>query len=88
MFLKVVIIVKLKIIAEALGVCVEENKNYSDEGVINYFNIFNEAVSSINFGHNDACTLNTLDKVVEFYERLVQVEKEKVEYLEKLFKVK
>lgn len=34
------------------------------------------------------CTFNPLDKVVELYERLVQAEKEKVEYLEKLYKGK
>jgi len=29
-------------------------------------------------------TFNPLDKVIELYERLVQAEREKVEYLEKL----
>ena len=33
---------------------------------------------------NYECTFNPLDKVVELYERLVQAEKDKVEYLEKL----
>jgi hypothetical protein len=33
-------------------------------------------------------TFNPLDKVVELYERLVQAEKEKVEYLEKILKGK
>ena len=33
-------------------------------------------------------TFNPIDKVVELYERLVQCEKDKVEYLEKLFKEK
>jgi len=33
---------------------------------------------------NNECTFNPLDKVVELYERLVQAEKDKVEYLEKL----
>lgn len=71
-------------IAKALEVSVEAIKNFSDEGVINYFNTFNEAVSNSNFGNNCPCTFNPLDKVVELYERLVQVEKEKNEYLEKL----
>ncbi|MFH6995900.1 helix-turn-helix domain-containing protein [Flavobacterium sp. FlaQc-48] len=81
---------KLKAIAEALGVSAEAIKNYSDDAVINYFNTFNETVSSSNFGTegtlNNNCTFNPLDKVVELYERLVQAEKDKVEYLEKLFK--
>lgn len=86
---------KLNAIAEALGVTAEGIKNFSEEGVINYFNTFNEAVSSSNFGHNSTCTFNPLDKLVEayeenkkLYERLVQAEKEKVEYLEKLLKLK
>ena len=86
---------KLIAIAEALGVTAEGIKNFSEEGVINYFNTFNEAVSSSNFGHNSTCTFNPLDKLVEayeenkkLYERLVQAEKEKVEYLEKLLKSK
>jgi len=82
---------KLKVIAEALGVSSEAIKNYSDEGVFNYFNTFNDTTFSSSqgaFGQNNNCTFNPLDKVVELYERLVQVEKEKVEYLEKLFKLK
>ena len=82
---------KLKVIAEALGVSSEAIKNYSDECVFNYFNTFSDNSEGI-FGNqgtfNNHCTFNPLDKVVELYERLVQVEKEKVEYLEKLFKVK
>ena len=82
---------KLKVIAEALGVSSEAIRNYSDEGVFNYFNTFSDNSEGI-FGNqgtfNNHCTFNPLDKVVELYERLVQVEKEKVEYLEKLFKVK
>jgi transcriptional regulator with XRE-family HTH domain len=77
---------KLNAIAEVLGVSAEAIKNYSDEGVINYFNTFNDAVSSSNFGHNNTCTFNPIDKVVELYERLVQAEKDKVESLEKLLK--
>lgn len=84
---------KLKAIAEALGVTSEGIKNFSEEGVINYFNTFNETVSSSNFGHNNTCTFNPIDKLVEayeenkkLYERLIQVEREKNAYLEKLIK--
>ena len=79
---------KLIEVAKALGVSVEAIKNFSDEGVINYFNTFNEAIANNNFGRQDTCNFNPLDKVVELYERLVQTEKDKVEYLEKLLKVK
>jgi transcriptional regulator with XRE-family HTH domain len=80
---------KLTEVAKALGVSVEAIKNFSEEAMINYFNTFNDTDFSNSqgaFGHNHQCTFNPLDKVVELYERLVQAEKEKVEYLEKLLK--
>ncbi|KAF2331980.1 helix-turn-helix domain-containing protein [Flavobacterium daemonense] len=80
---------KLQAIAEVLGVSAEAIKNYSDETVLN--NIQNNFEGSvINSGPtvNHNCTFNPLDKVVELYERLVQAEKDKVEYLEKLLKDK
>ncbi|WP_284651130.1 helix-turn-helix domain-containing protein [Flavobacterium terrisoli] len=76
---------KLQLIAEALGVSVEAIKNFSDELVINFFNNFSD--NSINqgpIGQNNTCNFNPLDKVVELYERLVEAEKDKVAYLEKL----
>jgi transcriptional regulator with XRE-family HTH domain len=79
---------KLIEIAKVLGVTVEAIKNFSEEAVFNYFNTFNDTVSNSSFGQgahsNYDCTFNPLDKVVELYERLVQAEKDKVEYLEKL----
>ena len=78
---------KLANIAEALGVTVEAIKSFSEENVFNYFNTFNESVTG-SFITNNSCNFNPLDKVVELYERLVQVEKEKNEYLEKLLKGK
>lgn len=81
---------KLLVIAEVLGVSAEAIKNYSDEAV---FNIIGNTVNN----HDNASffqyqpTFNPLDKLVEayeenkkLYERLVQAEKEKVEFLEKL----
>ncbi|PRZ28257.1 helix-turn-helix domain-containing protein [Flavobacterium granuli] len=82
---------KLLEVAKALGVTAEAIKNFSEEAMINYFNTFNDTDFSNSqgaFGHNHQCTFNPLDKVVELYERLVQAEKEKVEYLEKLLKGK
>lgn len=77
---------KLIEVAKALGVSVEAIKNFSEEAVFNYFNTFNDTVSNSSFGQGTyhECTFNPLDKVVELYERLVQAEKDKVEYLEKL----
>jgi transcriptional regulator with XRE-family HTH domain len=78
---------KLVEIAKALGVTKEAIESFSEENVINYFNTFNESVSG-SFITNNECNFNPLDKVVELYERLVQAEKDKVEYLEKLLKGK
>ena len=82
---------KLVEVAKALGVSVEAIKSFSEEAMINYFNTFNDTDFSNSqgaFGHNHNCTFNPLDKIVELYERLVQAEKDKVEYLEKLLKAK
>ena len=78
---------KLVEIAKALGVTTEAIKSFSEENVFNYFNTFHESVSG-SFITNNSCTFNPLDKVVELYERLVQAEKDKNEYLEKLLKGK
>jgi len=80
---------KLVEVAKALGVTPEAIKNFSEENMINFFNNFSD--NSINqgpIGSNNTCNFNPLDKVVELYERLVQAEKEKVIYLEKLLKDK
>jgi transcriptional regulator with XRE-family HTH domain len=86
---------KLKQIAKALGVNVEALKNFSEEAAINYFNNFYDNSNGTNFGTNNNCTFNPLDKLIEayeenkkLYERLVQAEKDKVEYLEKILKEK
>ncbi|SNR71752.1 helix-turn-helix domain-containing protein [Flavobacterium sp. ov086] len=77
-------------VAKALGVTVEAIKNFSEEGMINYFNTFNDTKdSNVNFGNH--CTFNPLDKLMEaveenkkLYERLLKAEQDKNEYLEKL----
>ncbi|AYN04937.1 helix-turn-helix domain-containing protein [Flavobacterium sp. 140616W15] len=83
---------KLIEIAKALGVTVEAIENFSEESVFNYFNTYYDTKDSVinagNLCSANNCTFNPLDKVVELYERLVQAEKEKVEYLEKLLKGK
>ncbi len=88
---------KLKAVAKALGVNVEALKNFSEENVISYFNNFYD--NSTNTGQIlNSCTdltFNPLDKLIEayeenkkLYERLVQAEKDKVEFLEKILKDK
>jgi transcriptional regulator with XRE-family HTH domain len=83
-------------VAKALGVTVEAIKSFSEEGMINYFNTFTDTKDSqVNFGNSNNCTFNPLDKLMEtveenknLYERLLQSEKEKIEYLEKLLQQK
>ncbi|MFG4001147.1 helix-turn-helix domain-containing protein [Flavobacterium aquidurense] len=82
---------KLAQVAKALGVSVEAIKNFTEENMISYFNNFYD--NSISNGTNGIfnpshCNFNPLDKVIELYERMLQAEKEKVEYLEKLLKEK
>ncbi|WP_316635260.1 helix-turn-helix transcriptional regulator [uncultured Flavobacterium sp.] len=82
---------KLLEVAKALGVSVEAIKNFTEENMISYFNNFydNSTSTGINGIFSPShCSFNPLDKVVELYERLVQVEKEKNEYMEKLLKEK
>ena len=81
---------KLKEVAKALGVTVEAIKNFSEENVINFFNTIYDNDFSYSNGaiQSNNCSFNPLDKVVELYERLVQAEKDKNEYLEKLLKEK
>ncbi|KQO21568.1 transcriptional regulator [Flavobacterium sp. Leaf82] len=79
-------------IAKALGVTVEAIENFSEESVFNFFNNFYDNSASNGQGASGPIfTFNPLDKMVELYERLVlaekelvQAEKEKVAYLEKL----
>ncbi|WP_394773522.1 helix-turn-helix domain-containing protein [Flavobacterium sp.] len=82
---------KLVQIAKVLGVTVEAIENFTEESVFNYFNNFYDNSSAGNGSFNNHpsnCTFNALDKVIELYERLVQVEREKVEFMEKLMKGK
>lgn len=71
----------LQRVSKALGVSPEGIKRFTEEAVINYFNNFNDSSEGT---FNNHCTFNPIDKVVELYERLVQAEKDKVSYLEKL----
>ena len=83
---------KLRAIAKALGVSAEAIQNFSEENVVNFFNNFSDnSVNQGPIGSNNICNFNPLDKVValyeekeKLYERLVQAEKDKVTYLEKL----
>jgi len=83
--------VKLEEVAKVLGVTKEAIENFSEEAIFNiisntYHNTSNDNSSLIASSVNYQPTFNTIEKIVELYERLVQTEKEKVAYLEKLLK--
>ncbi|MFP9117711.1 helix-turn-helix domain-containing protein [Flavobacterium sp. RNTU_13] len=76
---------KLEEIAKALGVTVEGIKNFSEETILNIIsNTFTSNDSSTINAINIQPTFNPVDKIVELYERLLQAEKDKVAYMEKL----
>ncbi len=85
---------KLERVAKALGVSKEAIENFSEEKLIyniqNNYEGSNPGATSVSVANFD-CNFNPLDKLVEayeenkkIYERLVQAEKDKVSYLEKL----
>ncbi len=70
---------KLEQVAFALGVTKEFIDKCNDEALLFHIEHLRENSSTYSFYFH--CTFNPLDKVVELYERLLQVEKEKNEYL-------
>jgi transcriptional regulator with XRE-family HTH domain len=72
-------------IADVLGVSIDGIKNFSEEGIVNYFNTFNDHSGSGAFfsSTNLHCTFNPIDKLVELYERLLASEREKIDLLKK-----
>ncbi|KIO52498.1 helix-turn-helix domain-containing protein [Flavobacterium hibernum] len=85
---------KLTEIAKVLGVTVEAIKNFSEEAILNIIgNTYND--SNVVNGNAYSCNFNPLDKLIEIYtekeklyERLIEAEKQKIEYLEKIIKGK
>lgn len=82
---------KLECIAKILEVPIEVIKEYSDDKVMNIItnNTFQDDSSAIKNLYNP--TFNPLDKLIEaheenkkLYERLLEAEKEKIAYLEKM----
>jgi transcriptional regulator with XRE-family HTH domain len=79
----------LQKVADALEVSVEGLKNFSEEAVFNiinntYHNSSSDQSTLIASSVNYQPTFNTIEKIVELYERLVQAEKERADALEKL----
>ncbi|RWW91962.1 helix-turn-helix domain-containing protein [Flavobacterium cerinum] len=84
----------LEKIAEVLGVSAKAIQNFNEETVLNIIsNSFTSNDSSTINAINVQPTFNPIDKLIEtygekekLYERLLQAEKEKIAYLEKLIK--
>jgi transcriptional regulator with XRE-family HTH domain len=78
---------KLEQIAKALGITVEAIKNFNEEATINY-NQFNYEGSNKDAAnvwvHNQNCTFNPMEKIVELYDALLKSEREKIALLESL----
>jgi transcriptional regulator with XRE-family HTH domain len=77
----------LEQIASILGVSAEGIKNFSEEAVFNiisntFNNTSNDTSTLIASSLNYQPTFNTIEKIVELYERLLQSEREKVELLQ------
>lgn len=78
----------LEKIAEVLGLTTEAIKNFSEEAVFNiisntFHNTSSDNSTLIASSLNYQPTFNTIEKIVELYERLLQAEKEKNELLNK-----
>lgn len=88
----------LKQVSQILGVTPETIRNFDEEAMINYFNTFNDNNfngDGASWGSNPSINFNPIDKILEvqeenkkLYERLLDAEKAKVEYLEQLLKTK
>lgn len=77
-------------VAEILGITPAAIENFNEEAVFNFFNNFHDG-SSNGAIYATGCTFNPLDKLVEahdeiknLHERLLEAEKSKVQYLERL----
>lgn len=77
---------RLQEVAKALGVTTDLIKRFSEEAIFNLFNSFHDQSA-----FNNLCTFNPLDKLLEafeenkmLYERLVDAEKDKNGYLERM----
>lgn len=86
----------LQKVAKVLGVSEEIVKNFTEEAAINIVSTtFNSHDQSTSIAYKSSLTFNPIDKIVELYneknalyERLLIVEKEKNELLQKLLETK
>lgn len=82
----------LEQVAAILKINPEAIRNFDEEAVFNiinntYHNTSSDSSTLIASSVNYQPTFNTTDKIVELYERLLEAEKEKVKYLERLLSI-
>lgn len=70
---------RLEKVAAALGFSPEAVKNFTEEKLVFFIENMHEHATA--YAYNFQCTYNPLDKVIELYERLLQLEREKVQLL-------
>lgn len=76
----------LEHVAKILGVTPEAIENFNEEAVLNFFNTFNDNSSNNGAFYAQTFNFNPIDKVIDLYERLIQAEREKIDYLESFIK--
>jgi transcriptional regulator with XRE-family HTH domain len=76
----------LQQVADVLKVPVEAIKNFDEQSAINIIsNTFSDFKdNAIASAMNYQCSFNPIDKIVELYERMLKLEKEKAEFLQRL----
>jgi len=79
----------LEKIAKALNIPVQSIRDFSEDSALNIIsNSFTSNDSSTLNAINHQCTFNTMDKIVELFERLLKAEQEKVQLLQEVLKDK
>lgn len=78
---------RLKVVADALGVTTDAIRNFNDDTIIFHIqNMHDSAAYAQNYNNN--CTINPIEKIMELYERMLKLEREKNDLLEKMLQNK
>jgi transcriptional regulator with XRE-family HTH domain len=78
---------RLEEVGKALGISADAIKNFNEETALSIIsNTFND--NSVLNGVLYNPTFNPIDKIVELYERMLKLEREKIELMEKMLQKK
>lgn len=79
----------LEKVSKVLRVSEDAIRNLTEEAAINIISTtFNSHDNSTSIAHKSSLTFNPVEKIVELYERMLQIEREKNELLQKLLEEK